>query len=52
VLGNVREAARDRVITGNKAAYFVGVAKKVALERGIELGLRSLASQPPPALLP
>ena len=41
VLGNVREAARDGVIAGNKAAYFVGVAKQVARERGIDLGLKS-----------
>jgi len=41
VLGSVREAARDGIITGNTAAYFVGVAKQVARERGIDLGLKS-----------
>ena len=46
VLGNVKEAAKDGVIAGPKAAYFMGVAKQVARERGIDLGLREATLHP------
>jgi hypothetical protein len=48
VLGNVKEAAKDGIISGPKGAYFMGVAKQVARERGINLGLRE-ATLPPAA---
>ena len=39
LLGLVNEASRDGVIATNKGRYLVGVAKRVAAERGINLNL-------------
>ena len=44
LLGVVKEASRDRLIATNKGRYFVGVAKRVAKERGLDLNLRTRAA--------
>jgi len=45
LLGLVNEASRDGVIATNKGRYLVGVAKRIAKDRGIDLrlGVRSAA---------
>jgi phage replication O-like protein O len=41
LLGVVNEASRDKLIATNKGRYLVGVAKRIAKERGLNLQLRT-----------
>src|SRR5262249_16700063 len=44
LLAVVKEASRDQLIATDKGRYFVGVAKRVAKERGLDLHLRERAA--------
>ncbi|MFN8545536.1 MAG: helix-turn-helix domain-containing protein [Candidatus Binatia bacterium] len=46
VLDQANAAAKDGLIRGTKARYFMGVAKETARARGLDLGLQSQSARP------